>query len=346
MFLERTSDREFTQAVSNHVLRDEDGVENLAVVHVEGVSHKLRRDRRTTRPSLDRLLRVRRVELRDLLEEMPVHKRAFFDRSSHRLLHFHWPTVTADQDEPIRRLPLRPGLIPLGDDAPRRHGMPATRGLAGATTHRVIYRILGNPTAERTNATVARTPCFTEDYILMLDVADLTNSRVTVLVNPADLTRGEADLRVAVVHRHDDRRTAGTSHHLGTPPGSQLQIVNGKPDRDGLQRKAVTHLRGRLRPADNSGSDLQSVGGDDITFLTVFVLHEGQTGRANRILLDRDHLRLDSPLIPLEIDDTNLLLVSLPDSSTRHATIGIPPSGFLAAEDQVLLRPRLGDLLE
>lgn len=53
VLLECAGEAELSQLMPHHVLGDEDGVENPAVVNVEGHSHELRSDRRATRPRLD-----------------------------------------------------------------------------------------------------------------------------------------------------------------------------------------------------------------------------------------------------------------------------------------------------
>ena len=57
---------ELAEAMANHVLRHEDGHEELAVVDMEGESHEVRRDHRAPRPGLDDALSSARRELIDL----------------------------------------------------------------------------------------------------------------------------------------------------------------------------------------------------------------------------------------------------------------------------------------
>ena len=79
VFLERARQRKLAELVPDHVFRHEHRLKNLAVMHVERMSNELRRDRRATRPCLDRLLRARRVQLGDLVQQMAVNKRTFFN---------------------------------------------------------------------------------------------------------------------------------------------------------------------------------------------------------------------------------------------------------------------------
>ena len=78
VFLENSGRRKLAQLVTNHVLGHEDGNEGFAVVHIEGVANEVRRDRAAAGPGLDGFLCAGFVDPVDLVEELPLHKRAFF----------------------------------------------------------------------------------------------------------------------------------------------------------------------------------------------------------------------------------------------------------------------------
>ena len=78
MFLENPRRRKFTEFMTHHILGHEDRDEGFAIVDVEGVSDEIRGDRRAARPSFDRLLRITFIEAVNLVEQLPLNKRAFF----------------------------------------------------------------------------------------------------------------------------------------------------------------------------------------------------------------------------------------------------------------------------
>ena len=78
MFLEGTRRRKFTELVTDHIFRHEDGIENLAIVDEEGVADKIGRDERAARPGLDRLLDAGGGHLLDLHHEVIVNEGSFF----------------------------------------------------------------------------------------------------------------------------------------------------------------------------------------------------------------------------------------------------------------------------
>ena len=83
MFLEGTRRRKFTELVTDHIFRHEDGIENFAVVHEERVADEIGGDQRAARPGLDRLLDARSGHFLDFNEKMIVDKWAFFKTTGH-----------------------------------------------------------------------------------------------------------------------------------------------------------------------------------------------------------------------------------------------------------------------
>src|SRR5262245_39374449 len=84
--LELPRGRELAELVPDHVLRDVDGDELLAVVDGQRVPHHLGEDRRAARPRLDDLAVVGRVHGLDLLDEVLVDEGALLERSCHGYL--------------------------------------------------------------------------------------------------------------------------------------------------------------------------------------------------------------------------------------------------------------------
>jgi len=69
---------ELAQLVSHHVLGDVHRDELVAVVHGDGMSHKIGGDHGTPRPGLDDGLLARFIHLEDSLLELVINKRTFF----------------------------------------------------------------------------------------------------------------------------------------------------------------------------------------------------------------------------------------------------------------------------
>ena len=80
---ERPCRRKLTQLVTDHILRDVDGNELLAVVNGQRVPHHFRNDGRTTRPGLHYCLATRFIHDLDLSKQVFVYERSLLQRSRH-----------------------------------------------------------------------------------------------------------------------------------------------------------------------------------------------------------------------------------------------------------------------
>ncbi len=95
------------------------------------------------------------------------------------------------------------------------------------------------------------------------------------------------------------------------------------------ERQAVPQVRRSCRSAHNLCADLQSVRSDNVSLLSVLILQQSQTRRANRIVLNRHHSRFDPVLAALEINDAELLFVTATNATRRRATVVLRPPVFL-----------------
>src|SRR5690606_3615804 len=134
---------ELTELVTNHVLRDVHGNELVSVVHRDGVSDELRRDRRRARPRLDDLLLVPRVHALDLEEKLVADERTLLYATRHCLVSglLRGFAATAAPHDVLGRFLLLPARLLAFRLAPRRHGRTSTGRAALTTTQRVIDRV-------------------------------------------------------------------------------------------------------------------------------------------------------------------------------------------------------------
>src|SRR5581483_6583386 len=98
-------------------------------------------------------------------------------------------------DEPIRALAV-PRLVPLGRQPPRRHRMPAARGLPLAAAERMIDRVHRHAAHVRPPADPAAPPRLPDRHVLMLEVAHLPDRGVALHQDAPDLARGHLHRRV------------------------------------------------------------------------------------------------------------------------------------------------------
>src|SRR5688500_1685693 len=121
--------------------------------------------------------------------------------------------------------------------------------------------------------------------------------------------------------------------------------MNRYTDRNVLQRKRIAQIGRSSRTTVQSSAYLQANRRDDITLLAIFIFQQSQTRSANRIVLNRRDLCFDSMPVPAEIYRADFLLVALPATAARHATVMIASTRFFAGVNQALLRLGLRDLV-
>jgi len=78
VFLEDARRGKFTQLVAHHVLGHEDRDECFAIMNVESVSDKIRRDRAAAGPGFDGFFAARFIHFVDFVEEFPLDVGTFF----------------------------------------------------------------------------------------------------------------------------------------------------------------------------------------------------------------------------------------------------------------------------
>src|SRR5437773_2067539 len=177
--LERAGHRELTQPVTDHVLRDVDRNELLAVVDGERVADELRRDRRAARPRLQHLLLPAPVQLLHPREQRLVDVRPLLERTPHRRLLF----LPSRHDVAVRGPRPATGLVALGGLAPRGHRVIAL-ALALAAAHRVVDGVHHRPAHRRAEPEPAHPAGLTDRHVLVVEIAHLPDRRHAVDRHP------------------------------------------------------------------------------------------------------------------------------------------------------------------
>src|SRR4029079_5584617 len=178
---ERPGGRELAELVPDHRFGDVDGHVLAAVVHRERVAHHVGGDRGPARPRLDHPAVSGRVHRVDLLLEMVVDERTFFQTAWHRLPPCPAATAAAD-DQLVGLLALLAGAA-LGL-APRRHRVPATGALPLTTTEGVVDRVHGDAPHVRALALPAVAARLADLHQAGLCVADRAHGAAAVDGHP------------------------------------------------------------------------------------------------------------------------------------------------------------------
>src|SRR5918995_1376990 len=203
-----------------------------------------------------------------------------------------------------------PGAVAHGGLAPRGLGRHPGRGLALATAMRMIAWVHDDPADLRALAHVPGAAGLSEVLVLVVEVADLADRGHAAHRDAPHLARRHADRGVVALLGKQLRRRPGGADDLAALAGRQLDVVDGRAERDVRERQRVPHARLRIRSGDDDVADLEAVRQDHVALLTIAVMEQPDPRRAVRVVLDRRDAGRHVELVALEVDPAVMLLLA------------------------------------
>src|SRR5690606_37613082 len=166
-------------------------------------------------------------------------------------------------------------------------------------------------------------------------------------VDVADLARGETQLGVRAVLRHEAHRGAGRARELRAAAGAELDRVHDGTGRDVAQRQVVARLDVSARARLDDVALLQLLRREDVALLAVEVVQQRDARGAVGVVLDVRDAGVDAVLVvATEVDHAVLALVATTDVTGRDATLVVATAGLRQRTQQRLLGRRPRDLGE
>ena len=185
-----------------------------------------------------------------------------------------------------------------------------------------------------------------ERDVLVVDVADLPHGGRAVDVHLPHLARGELDLRVLALLRHELRGGAGAPHELASLALPELEVVDHGAGGDHLEGERVAGEDVRSLPRHHGLAHLHAVGSEDVALVAVPVVQERDPRGAVGVVLQGRHPRRDVPLVPPEVDHAVVPLVPAAAEPDGDAALAVPAPGLLEGLGERPLRPLLGEAVE
>src|SRR5258705_6950389 len=243
-------------------------------------------------------------------------------------------------DHPLRRLLLVARLpafllAPWADDVPSAARTPTVRVVDGVHHLAAHLRALPHPAA------LAR---LAPRLQLVFRVAALPKHGERALVPQPPFRARHAEGDVLALLRHPLRRHPGRPAYLRTLADLQLDAVHRGAERDLAERQRVAEPHVGARAGGDHVADLEPLRVNDVALLPILVLHERDTSRPIRIVLDLTHRRRSAEAVPLEVDDAVLPLVPTADATHRDVAVVVAPAALLDRLPQRLLPRPAGDL--
>lgn len=173
--------------------------------------------------------------------------------------------------------------------------------------------------------------------ILPLSISHLPDRGEALFMNPSNFTRGQSDLGIAAVPRHQRCMRPGRTNHLSSTPWEKLNIVNRYTDGNVGQRKCISRGGSGRRTTHHRITHHQTVRTENVGTLGIRVLDQRKASRSIRIVLDRNHLRHNANLTAAEINRADLSFVTTTPRTDSNPTVIVSPTSPLLRKDEGLL---------
>src|SRR5437667_2925795 len=244
--------------------------------------------------------------------------------------------MSAPDDHAVGALVLA-RVITLAWRAPRRRRVVPSATAVRAAAHRMVNGVHSNAANGGTDATPALRARLADRAQVVFLIADRADGRAAVDVDPPDLARVHAQLRVGALARQKLHRRARRTRDLRALSRQHLDTVDGRADGNISQRQAITGLDRRIRAVHQLGAGGQATRRDDVATLAIGVKQQREVRAAVRIVLEPFDLGGDAVLVAAKVDDAVVPL--MPAALMPHGDMAV-----VVAAGTALLA--LGELLE
>ena len=180
----------------------------------------------------------------------------------------------------------------------------------------------------------------------MLDVTDLSDGGVALFIDAAKFPGSHLKKGISTFTVAQDGLRSGTANDLPTLARGQFHVVEGKSERDRLERKSIADIGLGTGTCGNLGTHNKTCGMEDISLLTVSILDQSKTGGAVGIVFNSHDLSDRITATTLEINDTEPALVTTTAVTGSLAAHIIAATSALLALGKGFLGLALGDLLK
>ena len=203
----------------------------------------------------------------------------------------------------------------------------------------VVYRIHGNASHARPTAKPATPTRLPIRDVLMIEVADLTDSGFAVLMHQPHFSRGELHGCVHTFSGHQLRSGPRAPDNLSPLAYLQLDVVDNRTNRNTPQRQTIagTNICGFSRHDHMANS--QTDRGKDVALLSIPIMELGNVGRAIWIIFYSSNLCLNTVLVAAEVYQTIPSFMATAPVKDGESSSIIPPTTLMEGCQQGPLRP-------
>ncbi|KIE43222.1 hypothetical protein SE37_11545 [Geobacter soli] len=215
--------------------------------------------------------------------------------------------------------------------------MTTTRGTTLTTTMGVINRVHGNATNCGPASKPAGAPRFPDGHILVIDIADLSDSSHAVKQHHPHFAGRELHLGILAFFGHELGKGTGTAGKLPTLPDFQLDVMDDRAQRNGAKRKCIARLDIGIGTGNDTVTHLEIKRSKDVALFTVRIVEQSNPCASVGVVFDARNFCRDLHFIPAEIDYAVLLLMSTTDMTGSDPAEAVTAAGLLYGDNERLL---------
>lgn len=251
--------------------------------------------------------------------------------------------VAAFNNKLVCTVVLLSGLVTESGLAPRGNRSGTADG--GLTFTASVWVVAGvhDRTADcRSDTQMTGLACFTEAYVLVVDIGYLTDRSHAVSGDLSHFARGKSNENVFVLLTHELSHISCGTHKLRALAGIKLDVVNESTYGDIAERQRIAGLDVRMGTACNGVANSQTVGSDDISLLAVLILNESDKRASVRIVLKSENSSVHALLISLEVDYSVFSSASAASVTNGYSAVAVSACGLFEGSKKALLGIDLG----
>src|SRR3989338_1813030 len=215
------------------------------------------------------------------------------------------------------------------------------RVTALAAAVRVINRVHGFAAYRGTDSHVSGPSSFADPNVEMIDIGNLPYGCHTASEEPAHFSGRQPQNRVVALHGHHCRVITSALRYLPALSRKWLNVMDQRAGREKLQFGAVACFDlDFLGGTHYHIANLDLVRGQDVPFLAIHIVENGQKCRAVWVIFNRCHPRGDAIFLPAVVHGTNGFFVSPANMPNRDLALLVTTTALALRKAHALWRDR------
>src|SRR3990167_6238335 len=223
--------------------------------------------------------------------------------------------------------------------APRSLRMHTDRLTAFTAPMRMVMRVHSAPAHSRTAIHMTSPPGRTDARCAVFEITHLSERSIAFLANQTDFTRSQFYLGHRAIQGHKHCHGPGTPHDLSAFADFHLDIANSRASRNIFEKQTIPVHNRSIFSGKHLMSLSHSIRGENITLLSIRIVHERDQSRSVRIFFDAGDTTRNVQFVLTEINHAITALVTAALMAHRNLPSGTAGFFWKRCQKRFLRRP-------